>query len=71
VTDKHLDEALNNISNLSFIDKWEFISKFVKDDKIKYSIRFYIKNYDGLVNTQIEQYFNEIKNVFTSFGFVL
>jgi rubrerythrin len=64
-TNSELGKALEQTMNLNFINSYEFMSKFTSSEKNTYSIRFYIKNKDGIKNEEIENMIQQIIDIFS------
>jgi hypothetical protein len=64
-----LDNAIDDVTKLSFVRSYEFVSKFTSEEKNTYSIRFYLQNKEGIKNEEIDSMVREIVSLFESNGF--
>jgi hypothetical protein len=62
--DSYLQSTIEKIKSLEFIDNVEFIDKYEHNVDVSYTIRFYIKNSEGLTTNQIDTFLNTIINIF-------
>lgn len=64
--DTKLVSINNELNKLEFVSKYQYIKAYhMQDDKIAYSIRFYLINKNGksLTKEEIEQYIKQITNI--------
>jgi hypothetical protein len=64
-----LDNAVNKIKWLDFVESFEFIDKYQKDNVAKYTIRLYLKNYKDIKSEDIDKNMASIIAIFNDSGF--
>jgi phenylalanyl-tRNA synthetase beta subunit len=58
-----LQPVIEEIMKNDFIEKYEFVGKFSKEENINYTLRFYIKNRDKIQSNEIDEYFTIILDI--------